>query len=322
VRLFHERYRIETFFVDEIHFLRGYTAHLKELSDFYRVKIWFTSSSALSLYTSAWDLSRRVVVSPLLPFSFREFLAFRGQPLMPSLPLEQVLTAPIDSEYLRSAFRFRDYLSGGLYPFTLEPGAQVEQFRSVLKKIIASDIPMCEPRLALDELADIERLMGFVCRSRIDGINYSSLSANLGITKYKAERYVDLLERSFLLRRALPAGTNVLREPKVFVELPYRLLYRSYEESVGELREDFFALAMSQHGASFQYAKSTRGAKTPDFLMTVDEHPVVIEVGGRTKGRSQFKGVDYEKKVVLYHDETGGRHEPGRRVPLHCLGFA
>ncbi len=81
----------------------------------------------------------------------------------------------------------------------------------------------------------------------------------------------------------------------------------------------FFALAMSQHGATFQYAKSTRGAKTPGFLVTVGGHPVVIEVGGRTKGRSQFKGVDYERKVVLYHDETAGRHEPGRRVPLPCL---
>jgi predicted AAA+ superfamily ATPase len=44
-------------------------------------------------------------------------------------------------------------------------------------------------------------------------VSYSSLYANVGITKYKAQRYVDILERSFLLRRAFPAGTNVLREP-------------------------------------------------------------------------------------------------------------
>ena len=49
----------------------------------------------------------------------------------------------------------------------------------------------------------------------MDGINYSSVSANVGVSKYKAEKYVDYLERSFILTRVFPAGSNVLKEPKV-----------------------------------------------------------------------------------------------------------
>ena len=38
------------------------------------------------------------------------------------------------------------------------------------------------------------------------------------------------------------------------------------------------------------------------------------------KGRSQFKNVEYEKKVVLFHGDASGYSE-GERVPLHCVGF-
>ena len=105
------------------------------------------------------------------------------------------------------------------------------------------------------------------------------------------------------------------------MEPPYRLLYRSYEDCIGALREDFFALAMAQHGTPFRYAKSTRGAKTPDFVVALDGSDHVIEVGGRGKGRSQFKGLTYDRKVVLFHGDDHD-HTPGHRVPLHCIGFA
>ena len=71
VRLFLDRYRVQAFFVDEIHYLRDYAAELKEIFDFLPVRIWFTSSVAVSLYGSAADLSRRVRIVELLPFAFR-----------------------------------------------------------------------------------------------------------------------------------------------------------------------------------------------------------------------------------------------------------
>ena len=108
-------------------------------------------------------------------------------------------------------------------------------------------------------MANIEQTLTFIGRAPIDGINYTSLSRNLGITKFKAERYVRALERAFLLRQAFPAGANVLREPKVFMEPPYRLLYRSYEDCIGALRENFFALAMAQHRTPFRYTRSRAG---------------------------------------------------------------
>ncbi|HMB01136.1 MAG TPA: hypothetical protein VKS21_09135 [Spirochaetota bacterium] len=38
------------------------------------------------------------------------------------------------------------------------------------------------------------------------------------------------------------------------------------------------------------YLKSTRSKKTPDYL--VENKTWIIEIGGKAKGREQFKGID------------------------------
>jgi predicted AAA+ superfamily ATPase len=187
---------------------------------------------------------------------------------------------------------------------------------NIIEKVIARDIPSVL-RLAVDELETIRRLIRFVGRSGVDGINYSSLSRNIGITKYKAEQYVGCLERAFILHQVFPAGTNVLRAPKVVMTPPIRLLYRNFEDAVGGLREDFFVDSMKQAGIGFHYLKSTRGTKTPDYLIDGTPHRLVVEIGGPGKGRQQFKGVSVDRKVVFTHSPTP---EKGR-LPLFLLGY-
>ncbi len=322
VRRFFEGYGIDTFYIDEIHFLKEYQATLKQIYDFFPVKMFFTSSSALSLTVSTWDLSRRVLSHNLLPFTFREYLWFHDDSLLPALPLTEIFSRGSTSDYARTVFRFEGYLRGGLYPLMLEPGARMQGFEGIMQKILRTDIPASDPTLSYEDILSIEKVLTFVGRSSIDGINYSSLSRNIGITKYMAEKYVDLLQRSFLLYRAMPAGANVVREPKIFMELPYRLLFREYADCLGAIREDFFALALHQHRIPFQYLKTTRGRKTPDFLIDLDGKTIVLEVGGKGKGRTQFKEVEYTRKVVLSHTDTAESRPGPDRIPLHCLGFA
>jgi len=163
----------------------------------------------------------------------------------------------------------------------------------------------------------LEKFPAFIGKSQVDGINYTSLSKNLGITKYKAEQYCEAFEQAFLLQRLFPAGTNVLREPKILLMPPLRLLHRPIDEAAGGLREDFFAMAMRQAGIPIQYLKSTTGQKTPDFLVEHEGRRIVFEIGGKGKGRSQFKGVTADQKIIL---AQGGACSPGR-IPLEMLGF-
>lgn len=334
IRYLFDSMGIRSFFIDEIHFMPNYAACLKELYDFLPVHLWITSSVALSLHTSAWDLSRRVRTVRLEPFSLREYLFFRRDVQLEALPLRTVLSETIPSSHLRQSTYFEEFVRGNLYPFFLEPGSGFRQFASIKEKIIKDDIPNYDRSIHMEDVANIEKVVSFIGKSPLDGINYSSVAKNIGITKYKAEKYLELLERSFLIRRVFPRGTNVLKEPKVFMELPYRLLFREYEECIGEIREDFFALSMAQHEKSFSYLKTTRGQKTPDFLIGGGEvdgstRSFVVEIGGKGKGRTQFKGVEYERKVVLYHQRATVKdpgnapvYKAGERVPLHTLGFA
>ena len=104
---------------------------------------------------------------------------------------------------------------------------------------------MFDRSLSAQDLDDIRKTLQFIGSSPIDGINYSSVSRNVGITKYKAEKFLGYLERSFLVTRVFPAGTNVLKEPKVVMQPPFRLLYTPPERAIGAMREDSYAAGSS-----------------------------------------------------------------------------
>ncbi|TVR64582.1 MAG: ATP-binding protein [Spirochaetaceae bacterium] len=319
----HENYRISALYIDEIHFIPDYARHVKQIFDFLPVAVWFTSSVSLSLTAAGWDLSRRVVRQRLEPFSFREFLWFESDRVYQPLSLADCLRSRIGSEYLAATPAFRRYMVGGLHPFMLGAGADTSLFSGILDTVVSRDIPGFDPSLSAEDINRLHDTVRFIGSSPVDGINYSSVSRNVGITKYKAQRYLEYLERSFILTRVMPAGTNVLQEPKVLMQLPYRLVYQTLDQAIGALREEFFAQAMRHHEQEFRYAKSTRGQKTPDYIVDVDGERTVLEIGGPGKGRTQFKEVEYARKVVLH--DTSARDvapEPGRSVPLHCVGFA
>ena len=188
--------------------------------------------------------------------------------------------------------------------------------RSFLQKILQRDIPAIAS-LLVEEIGLLEKMLIFIGRSSVDGINYSSISRNIGITKYKAASYLELMSQALVLHIVFPQGTNVMREPKVLMCPPYRLLFNEYDQAIGGMREDFFAEMMTAAGLPFDYLKSTRGKKTPDFLTYNGKESIVLEIGGKGKGRSQFKGITTGRKIILSADD---RIDDLKR-PLYLLGF-
>lgn len=311
-----ERYHFKRFFIDEVHFLSDAIGALKRIYDFLEVKLIFTSSVALRIHEAAHDLARRLRLFRLEYFSYAEYLSFCLGESLPLLPLDSLLTGEIQPGHLRSENRFDSYLSGHLMPFALAEPDPLPLLKSTLETIIVKDVPQFL-RLHVDELETMRRMLAFIGRSAVDGINYSNVSNNLGITKYKAEQYISALESAFVLQRLFPAGTNVLREPKVLLMPPVRLLYQPMENARGGLREDFFVFAMRQAGYSLRYLKGTRGQKTPDFLLEHNGRRIVFEIGGKGKGRSQFKGLEANQKIILAENISLAED----RIPLHVVGF-
>ncbi len=314
-----DKYNINTILLDEIHFLPDYEQVLKKAYDFLNIRIIFTSSVSLSLYESAYDFSRRVKLYTLYPFSFREYLYFIKDKLLPPISLNQLIEnndSRIFHEYLKYEYLFESYIKGGIYPFSIEEPDIYSILFNILEKIVNRDIPSVK-NIRYDEIQKIKKLIKYISSSEVDNMNYSNISRNIGITKYKAEQYVELLKRSFILNPISPTGTNVLREPKILIYLPYRILYRQYKKCIGPFREDFIIEAFIMAGFSPFYLKTKRGEKTPDYLINYEGKPVVIEVGGKGKGREQFKGYKAETKLIFSDNSNIGN----RKYPLFLAGF-
>lgn len=203
-------------------------------------------------------------------------------------------------------------------PFTLQDTDFKPLLENIRQKIILRDIPSVVA-LKVEELSLLEKMLSFIGKASVEDINYSSLSRNIGITKYKAEAYCTFFEQAFILNVVLLAGTNVLKEPKILMHLPWRLLYSDFHnpKTIGALREDFFMEAMRMRGVSVNYLKSTSDEKTPDYLVTFGTKIYIIEIGGRSKGREQFKGISQKEKFVFTHPSI----EHQNKKPLLLVGL-
>lgn len=315
VKTLHETMRIRLFLLDEVHVYPRFEADLKKLYDVLDIMIIFTSSVALRMYESGYDLSRRVLLKALYPFSLREYAKFKYGQEFSILTILNIVEGKIPADVFKAGEHFLSYIQGGLMPFALREPQPLMLLKNILNTIIHKDIPHIA-RLLTDELNKIEQLVRFIGLSGVDGINYSSVARNVHITKYKAEQYITLLERAFVLHRVFPVGSNVMKEPKVVMALPYRLLYKPLNEAIGGLREDFFVGAFSVLGKEIFYLKSMRGQKTPDYIIR-DSQDIVFEVGGKGKGRSQFKGMAVKIKIIF----ADGYDMTDIRRPLFLAGL-
>jgi predicted AAA+ superfamily ATPase len=277
--------KIKTFLFDEIHYLNDFPRLLKIIYDFTDFKILFTSSFSIKLSHLKRDLSRRVRMEHLHPFDFKEYLFFYYNINLEYIPFQNFIydNHNIKMEYFGHEAKFKNYLKGLLFPFSLEVSNFLDNMKNIIEKIIYDDIPQIY-NVSVKDLQDLKDTLKFIGKSEIDGINYSSISKNIGITKYKVKQFVEIFEKAFLLNVIYPIGTNVKKEPKIILTPPIRLLYRDYEDCIGGLREDFAVQMLKEKGFNLYYLKGPKGEKRPDYLIEIDDKKIVIEIGGKGKG--------------------------------------
>lgn len=308
---------IRLLLIDEIHAYPNYGNEIKKIYDFLpKLQVMFTSSSAISLHDTKYDLSRRVRIITVRSLSFREFIFFTRDTKVQPIPLSDLTNTERCRTYYGQNMQFEpmfeDYLKGGNYLFTLGQQDILPQFSNMLDTIIERDLIRASG-VTLAESFEVRQMLLFIGRSESEGISYSSISQNGQIAKTKVQKYVDLLEKAFVLRRVLPKGTNITKEPKILFAPPYRLLFKSYDDAIGALREDFFVDSISRLGIQLDYLKGTRGEKTPDYQVG----SLVCEIGGRNKGRTQFKGFTAKHKIIF--TQPGTLDE--MRRPLFFVGM-
>ncbi len=319
VKQLREQRGYKTFLLDEVHFYPNWKRDLKKIYDFLDVNIIFTSSIALDIVKSKYDLSRRVIIKRLPPLSFREYIYFVKNKKLDAISIQDLKNENIMRSISNYDYLFENYINGDLLPAYMDKTREIEDiFGNIMLSIIEKDIPAVE-RWSYHDVYNIKLMLRFMASSPVDDISYSSISKNVGITKYMAEKYILALEKSFLLNIVEPKGTNVKKEPKILFTPPFRMQFaksRKYEE--GAKREEFFVMSAKFSDMQIFYLKGKRGEKMPDYLINYKNNRYIFEIGGKSKSIAQFKHIKMKAKEYIL---TYPSIISGIKRPLTSFGF-
>lgn len=297
------------FFVDEVHKYPGWSRELKMMYDALpRLHVYFTGSSVLDVERGEADLSRRAPRYLMQGLSFREYLSIeKGLDLEP-LSLEAILAGEAELPGIeRPLPLFRDYLRHGYYPF----GSDVD-FDLELAQVIARTLEVDIPQYANMTAATgrkLKKLMVVVSTLAPFKPNMVSLGSQIQVSRNNVEDYLLYMEKAGMVSqlRTGASGLGALGKPeKVYLDNT-NILYNLSDgrEDVGSVRETFFLNQMRVNHL-------VTASPVSDFQIG----EATFEVGGRSKGCDQIKGVEHG--YVAKDDIERGY---GNVIPLWAFGL-
>lgn len=297
------------FFVDEVHKYPGWSRELKMMYDALpRLHVYFTGSSVLDIERGEADLSRRAPRYLMQGLSFREYLSIeKGLDLEP-LSLEAILAGEAELPGIEHPLPlFRDYLRHGYYPF----GSDVD-FDLELAQVIARTLEVDIPQYANMTAATgrkLKKLMVVVSTLAPFKPNMVSLGSQIKVSRNNVEDYLLYMEKAGMVSqlRTGASGLGALGKPeKVYLDNT-NILYNLSDgrEDVGSVRETFFLNQMRVNHL-------VTASPVSDFQIG----EATFEVGGRSKGRDQIKGVEHG--YVAKDDIERGY---GNVIPLWAFGL-
>jgi len=310
-------------FLDEIHYDEKWALFLKSMYDkSKKVMIFCTGSSALLLREQInADVARRVFFVDVHPVSFSEYMLFKYNKF-PIKGIGQIIKDAIlystDAkdvyEKLKKeennvknywldvdAFEMQRYIKLGTFPFTLRSENEVlavSFVSQIINKVIYTDIPQFY-KFETETLNRIDKILYLI--SETLGVSVTKLSETLEMKPDTLRLILKSLESSGLILRIAPYGAHFRQVKKaskyLFATPSLRFSYLSSRESIGlfenyqgSLFEDIVGMYLDRiippfGGFSLTYDVSEGGA---DFIVTLGNQKVVIEVGAGKKGYKQI----------------------------------
>jgi predicted AAA+ superfamily ATPase len=298
--------------VDEVHFAKDWSIHMKALyDDFPNHMLWVSDSSSLCLRMGKGDLSRRFVHIEMPLLSFREFLYLETGIEYPVYdPFHQSGVLPVQpSPGILSAFR--TYKGLGTRPFYSE-GDFNNRMLSILDKTLYSDIPFFLPSVTDGNLRLMKAIAGTLANTSIPRLQVRSLCSDWAIGAEKLYQLLQVMESVEFLRIIRKEHTTKVKSAgeKLFFSDP--AFYTVLGGDVGNAREDLVTMLCSYGG---YLVEATRDETTGDFIISktesTDSSHIRLEVGGRSK---QSKNADF-----VIRDDTD--YPGGNSIPLWLLGM-
>lgn len=256
--------------IDEVQYLDDPSSFLKVFHDHYQnVKLIVSGSSTFEIKKKFNEsLAGRVLPFELFTLGFEEFLVFKNK---------KYALLPINSDEVSAELVFlaEEYIRFGGYPkIVLE--ADEEK-----KKIYMFQLVNTYVRKDIRDIGKIRDIPGFnrLLEVLASGsgklLNVSKVSSLLGLNIQTVQHYIDLLEKTFVLKIVRPFHRNLRAElsknPKVYfldTGLMHILWLKDFPKIVfGESFETFVFLELMKTGKSVHFWRTTAKQEV-DFILS------------------------------------------------------
>lgn len=303
-----ERQYIEGYEVtvlDEVQYCREAGIKLKYLADTGK-KIWITASSEIILGMEILSyLVGRVSIIKLYPFSLKEFLNSKGQKEVTPSILERNIW---------------EHIIYGGYPkvvMTEDPEIKKIILKDLYDTIILKDVAMT---FSIEDIRTLEVFAKYLSLNIGGLISYENVSRDVKLSFQTLKKYLDAMEKSYVIIRVPPFYTNknkeITKQPKIyFVDTGLRnAVARTFSAEInGNLFENYILLELIKMGFAPKYWRTKSKAEV-DFVVEKENMiiiPIEVKVNaepGRIE-RSLRSFIDtYKPKtalVVAYKGEKG-----------------
>lgn len=267
--------------IDEIQYLENPSSFLKLLADHHRdLKVIVSGSSSFEIKSKFKDsLVGRTVNFEIYPLSFQEFLLFKGVPFTPAKEFSDKKTAELRSLYAEFA------LYGGYPKIVLTQQVDIKEkyLQQIVDTYIRKDIR------DLVEIRDVNKfnhLLEALASQSGNLLNITELSNSCNLARETIDRYLLILEQTYILRLVRPFSRNIRSElfktPKVFLYdtglMQMLWLKRLQKEILGPVFEtSVFTELVKSYGSDKVYYWRTQDKKEIDFVVKLPEAYMPLE---------------------------------------------
>ncbi len=281
-------------FIDEFHYISNPTKMLKILhDDFPNFRIVATGSSSLEIsHKIKESLTGRKRIFYVYPLTFEEFLEFKKSPqrdiFLRLKDRDLRLVEPILGDFVRE---WEEFLLFGGYPkiaLTLGIEEKVKELEEIYNSYVQKDI---KAFLRIGNVLAFNRLVKILAVQIANLVNFSQIGSPLTITRETLERYVFILENTFIVKSLPPFFTNKNKEiTKMHKMFFYDSGLRNF--SIKDFKELELRLdkgALVENGVASELFKSitvlkdlyfwrTQGKTKVDFVLTDKSKAIPLEV--------------------------------------------
>lgn len=292
----------EIVILDEVQYGTESGRKLKYLADKGR-RLWITSSSqiVLSKEILSW-LVGRVSILRLYPFSIAEFLKAKN--------LKETTEKILKREL------WEHIIYGGYPKIVLTENIEMKKrlLQDLYETMVLKDVAQT---FSIENVRSLEEFVRYLAHSIGNVLIYEKASDSMDLSFETTKKYLDAMEKSYLIKRLQPFYTNKLKEitkqPKIyFIDNGLRNIIAKHfpitSENEGRLFENYIFTELVKMNLNIKYWQTKNKAEV-DFIVEKGEEiiPIEVKVNARSKkiGRSLRSFITtYRPKraIVVYYE--------------------